>query len=343
MLTVVFQRTKDLFIVQAATKSSVSLMYERARHLGLPVQIENPEPCTIIYRIGENYQSMATGSTKQIAKTLAAEKMLEWLPEMEEKPAGKLKSKRTHQHRKFVEQRGSLDYATSHEINSITRVYQIGQARHRKVEFVELEKLPNDKRFHFQVRFDDQHHGEGFGSSKQAAKRAAAEHLLSELNPDVLQSGLSPNMIPSTPTLPIKSLLKRDENSNKSHEKKHVHFRDDEIVQTEKSDDYSPSFTIKQQLIKACQKLNIQVEFEDEPKENDHGQAQSILSLSIDGRLLAKFRGQAPSIKRAQENASTAAWTNLKELFNGSVLTPKTNGTRSLHPSETTTSSKSEN
>jgi len=50
---------------------------------------------------------------------------------------------------------------------------------------------------------------------------------------------------------------------------------------------------------------------------------QSIISLSTDDHLLAQFRGHGPSLIRAQENASSAAWNNLKQLFNGSIQTSK--------------------
>jgi len=50
---------------------------------------------------------------------------------------------------------------------------------------------------------------------------------------------------------------------------------------------------------------------------------QSIVSLSKDDRLLAQFRGHGPSLIRAQDNASSAAWNNLKPLFNGSIQVPK--------------------
>ncbi len=47
------------------------------------------------------------------------------------------------------------------------------------------------------------------------------------------------------------------------------------------------------------------------------------MSLSTNDRLLAQFRGHGPSLIRAQENASSAAWNNLKQLFNESIQAPK--------------------
>lgn len=289
--------------VQVETKSPITLMYERARQLGLTVEMETPSNTTVVLRIGNEFTSTATGATKQEAKRLAAEKLLETLPSP---PVEKRNAKRTTQHRKFVEQRGSLDYGRTEEINPITRVYQIGQARHVRVEFRQVETESTEKPFHFVVEFGEEHRCDGFATSKQGAKRLAAETLLAQLN---RKEG------------PMKSLLKRDETS--TNEKKHVHFLVDETTEAAKDENRSAAFSVKQQLIKSCERFRIRLEFEDEPKTNDDEQAKSILSLFSDERLLAKFRGQAPTIKRAQENASTAAWKNLRDLFNGSIPTPK--------------------
>jgi len=68
------------------------------------------------------------------------------------------------------------------------------------------------------------------------------------------------------------------------------------------------------------------VEYLDEMNKNEpsgSSRYQSVVSLSKDDRLLAQFRGHGPSLIRAQENASSAAWNNLKQLFNGSIQAPK--------------------
>lgn len=278
-------------------KSPVSLIYERARQLGLSIQMENPSPSTIVYRIGENYSSSATGSTKQIAKRLAAEKLLQILPKAE---LEKKNPKRTHQQRKFIEQRGSLDYSRTEEINPITRIYQIGRAKNVRVEYRQIEEKTSNNLFHFVVEFGEENRADGFATSKQGAKRAAAENLLVQFQQKE----------------PMKSLLKREETSN--NEKKHVHFLVDESIK----DENRPTFgSIKEKLRKSCEKFHIQIDFQDEPKTNDEENAKTILSLSIDQRLLAKFRGEAATIRRAQENASAAAWKNLRDLFNGSIST----------------------
>jgi hypothetical protein len=260
-------------------------MYERAKQLGLSVEIEYPEPLTITYHIGEHYSITATGPTKHHAKQFAAEKMLEILPLPNEKQ--KHNRKRSNQHIKFIEQKGSTNYSLSEEINPITRLYQIARARNTKIEFIELEDSSNEKFFHFHVKFNENEFADGYGKNKQAAKRSAAENLLLKLNPNL-------------PPPPIKGLLKRDENSPKSHRKKHVHFFDDDLIQ--------------QKLINSCEKLNIHIEYNDQIITNN--QYESVLSLSKDDQLLAQFRGNANSIIHAQENAAVVAWKELEELFN---------------------------
>jgi hypothetical protein len=244
--------------------------------------------------------------------------MLEILPIPEEKSKEKPCRKRTNQHKKFIEQKGSSNYSLSQDINPITRLYQIARARNIKIEFNDLEKLPDEKSFHFHVKFGDHDFADGYGQNKQAAKRSAAENLLSKLNPDLLGSIVILTPL-SLPPPPAKGLLKRNENSsNKQQEKKHVHF-----VEQEKSSDHQPSITTKQQLINASEKLNIIIHYQDNMITNDNNQYESIVSLSKDDRLLAQFRGTGPSIVCAQENASLAAWNNLQQLFNGSIPTPK--------------------
>ena len=295
-------------------------MYERARQLDLPVEMTFDEPFTITYQVGEQYKTTGTGGSKQLAKQMAAEKMLELLPLPVEKSKSKIHGKSSKQHLKFIEQKGLAEYSVSDEINPITRLCQIARARNVQVQFDELEVSPDDKKFHFRVQFGDEQTADGYGQNKQAAKRTAAENLLCQLSyqtvePIVHQTSSSP-----LPPAPGKGLLKRDEPPAKQHEKKHVHF----LVEEEKPVDRPSSITIKQQLIKACQKLNIHLDYEDNLITKDLQQSyQSIVSLAIDDRLLAQFRGQGPSSMRAQENASMAAWNNLQQLFNGSISTPK--------------------
>ena len=277
-------------------------MYERARQLGLPVRMEQNEPLKITYHVGEEYSATGTGQTKHAIKEDAAEKMLEILPMPQEKMKSKSNRKHSNQHRKFIEQKGSNSYSLSEEINPITRLYQIGRAREQKVEFIQLENTENEKGYHYLAKLGENDFADGYDKSKQAAKRIAAENLLSTLNPNYLVS-----IVNSLPPAPKKGLLKREENSNKQQEKKHVHFLDEQPI------------VIQQRLNSACQKLNINIQFEDE-KITD--QFQSILTLTKDDRILAKFRGDGVALTDAQENASKAAWKNLHELFTGSIRTP---------------------
>ncbi len=198
------------------TKSEISLMYERAKQLGLPVRLEFNDPFTATYYIGEKYSATSKGFNKQSAKQSAAEKILEILPK------------------------------TS---NPLTRVYQLAQSRQVKIEFIQL---PIKDNYHYQIKFGDHEHAEGFGKTKQFAKRAAAEALLEKLDPIVV-----------LPPPPVKGLLKRD---GTKQEKKHVHFVEDVIEKDEQitSRQSSTHYSNKQELINACQKLKIHVEYNDE-------------------------------------------------------------------------------
>lgn len=286
----------SLFFSQNQTKSQISLMYERAKQLGLSVQIEHNEPLTVTYYIGEKYTTTGTGQTKHEAKQTAAEKMLEILPIPDEKSKQKSIRKHSHQHKKFIEQKGSNNYSLSEEINPITRLYQIGRAREKKIEFIQINNPENEKIYHFHVIFGENDFADGYDKSKQAAKRSAAENLLLKLNPEQLELTTI-----SLPPPPKKGLLKREENLNKQQEKKHVHFNEDQLI------------TTKQRLKIQCNKYDIQIQYDDEFITNQY---ESILSLTKDKQLIGKFRGKALELMDAQENASEIAWKHLYELFN---------------------------
>ncbi|CAF3213795.1 unnamed protein product [Rotaria socialis] len=272
---------------QHPRKSDISLMYERAKQLGHTVHITFDDPLTVTYVIGENYSATATGSTQQTAKQLAARKMLEILPSTN----------------------------IQLKLNPITRIYQSAQLRQVKIEFIQLTDKEN---FTYQIRFGDNDVAEGYGKTKKIAKQLAAEALLQKLDTAVV-------LLPP----PSKSLLKRDGNNEKTdkQEKKHVHFVE-EIIEKDNKMSSSPSSlpsnvenSYKQQLIETCQKLRIHIEYLDKMNENENGisaQYQSMVILSTADRRLAQFRGNGPSLIRAQENASSAVWNNLKQLFNGS-------------------------
>jgi len=203
-------------------------MYERAKQLGLPVRIEFVDRFTVTYYIGEKYSATGKGFNRHSAKQSAAEKMLKILPLTN------------------IQQ----------NLNPITRIYQLAQLRQVKIEFIQLF---NKENFIYQIKFGEHETAQGQGKTKQIAKRLAAEALLDKFDPIVV-----------LPPPPAKGLLKRDgnnENLNKQ-EKKHVHFVEEVI---EKDEQISPrplstniSQSNKQQLIDACQKLQIHVEYLDE-------------------------------------------------------------------------------
>ncbi|UJR20661.1 hypothetical protein I4U23_023783 [Adineta vaga] len=263
--------------------SKISLMYERAKQLGLSVRMEFIDQFTVTYCIGEKYTTIGKGFNIYAAKQAAAEKMLKTLPLM------------------------NIQYNS----NPITRVYQLAQARQVKVEFIQISTKDN---FIFQLKFGENLLVEGQGKTKQLAKRTAAEILLDKLDPAIV-----------LPPPPTKGLLKRDGNHENlpKQEKKHVHFVE-EVIQ--KDEQTSPrqsfsniSFSNKQQLMETCQKLQIHIEYLDEmnPNENSNSSRfQSTVSLSTSNRNLARFVGHGPSLLRAQENASSAAWNNFKQLMN---------------------------
>ena len=178
-------------------KSEISLMYERAKQLGLCVHIQSNDPFTVTYHIGEKYSATGKGFNKHSAKQSAAEKMLEILPTTN------------------IQQ----------NLNPITRIYQLAQQRQVKVEFIQLT---NKENFIFQLKFGENDIVEGYGKTKQIAKRSAAEILLEKLDPHVI-----------LPPPPAKGLLKRDGNNDNltKHEKKHVHFVEEVI---EKDEQISP-------------------------------------------------------------------------------------------------------
>lgn len=202
-------------------------MYERAKQLGLNVRMEIIDPFTVTYYLGEKYSATGKGFNKHSAKQIAAEKILEILPKSQK------------------------------QINPITRIYQLAQARQVKIEFIQLDSKEN---FHFQIKFGDHEHAEGYGKTKQLAKRHTAEILLDKLDPII-----------SLPPPPAKGLLKRDGNNENliKHEKKHVHFVEEVIEKDEQLSPRPLSSTTnfssnKQQLIEACQKFQIRVEYLDE-------------------------------------------------------------------------------
>ena len=291
-------------------------MYEHAKQLNLSVQVQQNEPLAITFLVGDQYSATGTGTTKNLAKRAAAEKMLEILPLPSEKEKAKVLRKRTHQHQKFIEQKGASDYGASQEINPITRLYQIARAKSAHVHFDEIEKPTNDKSFHCHVHFDEHYSADGRGQSKQAAKRSAAELLLSKLNGNLQDTA------PSLSVASTKSVLKQVEQTDRPNGKKHVHFDGQDIERSNDGTKHVSSTTIQQRIISACERLKITMSYDDKVPADDRQRYESILSLSIGDRLLAQFGGRGGNAMRAQENASSIAWKNLQQLFDGSIQPP---------------------
>ena len=221
-----------------STKSSVNQMYERAKELGLSVHVEWNDPSTVTYQMGDDYIATAQGSNRYLAKQLAAEKILQILS-MNNNP---LKFPQT--------------------MNPITKLYHLAQARQYSVEFIQLKSSSIQEKYHFQVKVDQIHVADGYGSTKQLAKRAAAEIILEKLDPAVV-----------LPPPPSKGLLKRNVNNDGTtkQEKKRVHFVAEVIAKDEELSKRSSAISSpticnyqKQQLIEACDRFNIHVQYDDE-------------------------------------------------------------------------------
>lgn len=212
---------------QQQTKSDVSIMYERAKQLGLTVDVTFDDPLTVTYRIGEKYSATATGSDHKSAKLMAAKKMLKILP---------INNNQT-------------------KANAVTRIYQLAQLRQVSVQFIQLVDKEN---FTYQVKFGDNDIAEGHAKTKQLARQDAAQCLLNKLE-----------KVLALPPPPAKGVLKRHENTENANkqEKKHVHFVEDVVEKDEKTSPHESLSTVvnsyKKQLIEACEKLNIHIEYSD--------------------------------------------------------------------------------
>ena len=218
-------------------------MYERAHQLGLAVHIEFNDPLTVTYHLGEHYSAKGTGFNQHSAKQFAAKRMLQILS-----------SPKTR----------ATDGQPSTEANPVARLHQLAQARHVKLELIEVNHSPSEPNFTIRVQFDQKELAEGHGKTKQLAKRAAAEISLEKLEPVI-----------ALPLAPCKGVLKRSEGNDplSRQEKKHVHFADDVVEKDEpvsvrssssSSSPSSPSCSRRQQLTNACQRLKIDVNYLDE-------------------------------------------------------------------------------
>ena len=222
------------------TKSDISLMYERAKQLGLTVRTDWDDPLTVTYRIGEEYLSTGQGFNRHLAKQQAAEKMLSIL-------------------RVDNEQRTPTKSVPA--INPITRLYQLAQARQVQLDFLPASNYSSssDGKFTVRIQFGESDAAEGHGPTKQSAKRAAAELLMEKLDPALV-----------LPPPPSKGLLKRQGNSERL-EKKRVQFveeviRKDEEMAARPHAVVSPTVSNrqKQQLLEACRRVKIDVHYSDE-------------------------------------------------------------------------------
>lgn len=131
------------------TKSPISLMYERAQQLALPVRFQSIDSHTISYFLGEKYSATGHGFNRHAAKQSAAEKLLRILP----------------------------------SCNPLTRIYQLAQSRQVKIEFI---PITTEEIYHYRIQFGTTEQAEGSGRTKQSAKRAAAEILLNKLESIVI-------------------------------------------------------------------------------------------------------------------------------------------------------------
>lgn len=126
------------------TKSPISLMYERAQQLALPVRFQSIDSHTISYFLGEKYFATGHGFNRHAAKQSAAEKLLRILP----------------------------------QCDPLTRIYQLAQIRQVKLEFL---PIPTEENYRYRIKFGEKDQAEGDGRTKQSAKRTAAEMLLTKL------------------------------------------------------------------------------------------------------------------------------------------------------------------
>ena len=218
-------------------------MYERAHQLGLPVHIEFNDPLTVTYHLGEHYSAKGTGFNQHSAKQFAAKRMLQILSSVKT---------RTNEGQPPT------------EINPVARLHQLAQAQHVELDFIEVNPASSEANFTIRVQFDQAELAEGYGKTKQLAKRAAAEIALEKLESVVV-----------LPLAPSKGVLKRSEGNDAvgKHEKKHVHFADEVIEKDERasvrsssssSSATSTSCSRRQQLTNACQRMKIDVNYLDE-------------------------------------------------------------------------------
>lgn len=189
---------------------------------------------------------------------------------------------------------------SSNDFNPLTKIYQLAQQRQTKIECVQLFDHEN---VHIQMKFGDKYLVDGYGKNKYLAKRSAAEILLEKFETNI-----------SLPPPPTKGLLKRDGQTPKNESKKHVHFDENLIDKQEQSTARSSPVSLKQQLMNYCQKLQINIDYQDEilNENSSSSRYQSSLSLKQNNQILAEYTGYGPNLMRAQENASIAAWNQLK-------------------------------
>jgi dsRNA-specific ribonuclease len=289
------------------SRSDISLMYQRAQQLGLAVRIEWNDAVTATYHIGEHYVATGHGFNRHEAKQIAAEKILRMLP--------------------LTSQQGEVSKDVLPSVSPVARLHQLAQIRRVQLEFTQVDKSP----YVVQVKFGDKETAVGQGSSKQTAKRAAAANLLEKLDTSV-----------ALPAAPTKGLLKRNEprETTGKQNKKHVHFVEDVIDKDEQLLVRSSNVSQcqRQQLLDVCQRINIDVDYNDElvsvdidkcllsfdvlssivQSQHEHSGSsryQSTVSLSKGDRVLVQFTAHGPSLMRARENVSSAARNHLKQLL----------------------------
>ncbi|KAL7299733.1 hypothetical protein TKK_0007483 [Trichogramma kaykai] len=182
----------------AELKSPVSLVHETALKRGLCVSFDvvsetgKPHIRTFMTRctVGDKV-TLGEGSSKKVSKKRAAELMLEELKRLRpivapiqnrtlrlrrKQPATKRKTRNLIK----VYQKPRTETDSSEEVNPISRLVQIQQAKRERepvYNLIEEKGAPRRREFVMEVSVG-QHSAEGTGPNKKLAKRAAAEALL---------------------------------------------------------------------------------------------------------------------------------------------------------------------
>ncbi|CAF0976406.1 unnamed protein product [Didymodactylos carnosus] len=248
--------------IKKKTKSDISILYEQAKRLQLPIHFEinfiydhlNQRTFHATFYVGDE-TGYGQGQTKQIAKLMAAKNILGKLSlssptftpiRQQRSPRRKKPTKCSYQ---FKQQKVEAPNYGRGTINPIARLLQIQQAKNKKFiyELINNENDENqnknengEKLFYCRLTVtsgnsdgthdvNDEHETIGSGINKRLAKRNAAEQMLEKL-------GYSQTSVNILPPPPRKSSLKgsstiNNKNIDNNTEKKHVKFLTDEPIE----------------------------------------------------------------------------------------------------------------